>query len=135
MEVKAAMNEFSFICVIPSRVYVLCEGGTSPSGHCSRCGPSFSILGSSHPVIERVLGDVQLLTDVLGLHLGLLHLESRHLHRVGALLSCPLDTGSLLSLSRCSRHDGSFVASDGGIRVRSRQQYTGPGPSPCYWSK
>ena len=98
-------------------------------------GPSFSILGSSHPVIERVLGDVQLLTDVLGLHLGLLHLQGSHLHQVGALLGGPLDSGSLLSLSDSSRHDGSFVASDGGIKVKSGHQFTAPGPGPSYWSK
>ena len=76
-------------------------------------GPSFSILGSSHPVIERVLV----------------------LHRVGALLGGPLDSGSLLSLSDSSRHDGSFVVSDGGIKVKSGHQYTAPGPGPSYWSK
>ena len=64
----------------PTARILLTRGGTRNRTWNIR--PSSSSLGSSHPVIERVLGDVQLLTDVLGLHLGLLHLEGSNLDGV-----------------------------------------------------
>ena len=49
--VNASKKLSLLICVMPSLVYVLWEGGTSPCGHFSLCSLSRTLLAAEHPFL------------------------------------------------------------------------------------